>query len=872
MANAFTTAFIINGMLSRSFTSSTKLANTQLDGLQNTIKRLQKAQDALNARFTNGGMSVQLYDKNIAVLQERMEAAQREHTKLTTALSAKRMADNQFSAARGNFFGTVAQINMLKSPLMSVAQTAMDFEAAMSKVGAITNATGADMAALTKEARALGERTQFTATQSAEAMSYLGMAGWKTQEILAGMPGLLNLAAAGGTDLARTADIVSDNLTAFGLSADKAMHMADVYATVITSTNTDVSMLGETMKYAAPVAQAFGASMEETAALAGLMANAGIKASQAGTSLRSGLLRLAGPPKAAAAELDKLGISLSDASKEQAEASAMLRSLGVDTGNLEGSQKMASILRQLREQFKTMGEEEKVAAGKAIFGQNAVTGWLSVLGAADGEFEKLVNQLHNCDGASEKMANRMNSNAKGAVTRFNSAVESLQISLANGFLPVIADAGDSLAKYASRLSVFAGEHPTLIKMLVYTTGTLIGLWGAYRTVMVAVTGLKAGYTTLHLTYLTLTKCSAALRASTLLTAASQKIAEGSSLALNVALTVLRAGMAATNTAFILLKGGIMKLWAILMANPWIALATIAVGAAIMIYQNWDTIKQWFITLWDNPALAAQQFIDGIKNIFGDASAWIKEKWQAISDFLSKPIFGKVNVAAQEEDFSPAIPAAHNAAGGIYGRGAFLTTFAENSGESAIPHEPTRRNIGLLARTNEIMGNPLGVGNIFANLQPKLNYSVSMPKGSSVIPQEQNNDILARFNGLITSLLGAGKNMMDYAVPGYNVGRLTPNIISVPLDNQLDYNPMQPNIMVNPTLSDDKPKTITERLHEVEQKSFFTNPAPVIEFRPTINIAGNADKEHVDQAMDISLSKLKSMLQKLQQEQRRTSYA
>ncbi|WP_418811346.1 phage tail tape measure protein [Phascolarctobacterium faecium] len=161
-------------------------------------------------------------------------------------MDRKNIADTRFGEARRSLFATAATASVVARPFISAAQTAMKFEFAMSKVGAIANATGPELTLLTQTARSLGEQTKFTATQSAEAMSYLGMAGWKTKEIVAGMPGLLNLAAAGNTDLARTADIVSDNLTAFGLSADKAQHMADVYAVTITSTNTNVEMLGET--------------------------------------------------------------------------------------------------------------------------------------------------------------------------------------------------------------------------------------------------------------------------------------------------------------------------------------------------------------------------------------------------------------------------------------------------------------------------------------------------------------------------------------------------------------------------------------------------------------------------------------------------
>ncbi len=719
MPNAITTAFIINGILSNSFTSSTKTANRQLRNMQESAKRLEKAQMALNTRFANGGMSIELYDKNMQKLQNRLSSTRVEYNKLKSALAAKTTSGMQFGEAKKNFISSALTISMVAQPFVGAAKTAMAFEAAMSKVGAITKATNSDMALLTKTARELGEKTQYSATQSAEAMSYLGMAGWNTQQIIAGMPGLLNLAAAGGTDLARTADIVSDNLTAFGLAADKSSHMADVYATVITQTNTNVEMLGDTMKYAAPVAYAFGASMEETAALAGLMANSGIKASQAGTALRAGFLRLAGPPKMASKAMEQLGMSMNDITAEQKETAMAMASLGISMSDTNGPKKMSAILTELRDKTANLGQEEKLAALKAIFGQEAATGWLAVLNSGDGVFEKLVSDLEKSDGAADKMAKRMQNNAKGALTRLNSAYESLQISLANGFLPTLANVGDKAAMVVGAFSDYASKNPATIQAVITAAGAFAGLWMVLKTGQTIFATTKMLVDSVKLSIMLYSKCQEYLAGKTILTTMATKAWHTVTFLASTGLSILRAtilvttstlmsafraALIMTNGLLTIMKGSIIKLWAVLMANPWIALATLVVGAAIMIVQNWDTVKQWFITLWDNPALALQQFVDGIKNKFSDALTWVKEKWESISNFLSTPIFGKVSMAAGGENGQQV---AHNAYGGIYGKGAFLTTFAENSGESAIPHTPNKRNIGLLAATNAIMGNPLG---------------------------------------------------------------------------------------------------------------------------------------------------------------------
>lgn len=652
----FSMAFLIGAQLKGSFGNTFSNVLKTFSETNAATEKNKKVLNSLTDAYKDGTIAAQTFKRNLALQSLGVFSARLAKTKGSLEV---------FNSS----FGAMTSI---ASPFVSATKTAAVFEAAMAKVGAISRANGTELELLTKKARELGETTQFTATQSAEAMSYLGMAGWDAKQIMAGMPGLLSLAAAGGTDLARTADIVSDNLTAFGLSAEKAGHMADAYATVITRTNTNVEMLGDTMKYAAPVAEAFGASMEETAALAGLMANSGIKASQAGTSLRAGFLRLAGPPKMAQKAMEQLGMSMNDITAEQKEAALAMASLGINMSDTSGPKKMSTILVELRNKTKDLGREEK-----AIFGQEAATGWLAVLNSSDGTFEKLVTELENSTGAADSLAKKMQNNAQGAMTRFNSAVESAQISIGQAFLPAMAAAAEAGATF---FGWFAGSE-TLTNVAIG-----IGVVGVALTGFVAAVSAGAAVVNAYKTAsIACNAVSKAFKACTILSTAAQ-------WAMNAAMYACPIGLFIAGVT-----------------------AIIAVGYAL--YTNWDTIKQWFITLWDNPSLAIQQFVNGIKDKFSDAFSWVQEKWQAISDFISKPIFGKVNITAQGSSGSDV---AHNASGGIYGKGAFLTTFAEDSGESAIPHTPNARNIGLLAETNRIMGNPLGSGaNITATFAPNI---------------------------------------------------------------------------------------------------------------------------------------------------------
>ena len=353
--------------------------------------------------------------------------------------------------------GTIAATGAaMVAPLALPVSTAMDFEAAMSKVKAITNSTDEDMARLTQTARDLGASTQFSATEAAAAMSYLGMAGWKTEQIIAGMPGLLDLAAASGEDLARVADIVSDDLTAFHMSADQAAHMADVMAAASTNANTSVSMMGETFKYAGAIAGSLGYSLEDVAAAAGLMANAGIKAEMAGTALRSIMMRMVKPTKEAAAALDQLGVSAT---------------------NADGTVKpFREQMIALRNAMKGLTDAQKAEMANSIAGQEAMSGFLAVVNASDEDFAKMTNAVDNSDGAAAKMATTMNGNAKGALKALKSALEEVAITIGGAFLNSIGGAAKGFTTFIQSFGRFAKEHPKLvggIAAAIAVIGTLL---------------------------------------------------------------------------------------------------------------------------------------------------------------------------------------------------------------------------------------------------------------------------------------------------------------------------------------------------------------------------------------------------------------
>lgn len=306
------------------------------------------------------------------------------------------------------------------------------FEAAMSKVSAISGATGKDLEALTEKAKEMGAKTKFSASESAEALQYMAMAGWQTEDMLNGIDGIMSLAAADGLDLATTSDIVTDAITAFGLKASDSAHFADVLAKASSSANTNVSMLGESFKYVAPLAGTMGYSVEDVSLALGLMANASVKGSMAGTSLKTALSNLASPTDKMAEIMEKYGITISDA-----EGNAL---------------PLIDVLKQLREKFGRLSETEQTAAASTLFGKEAMSGMLAIINASDSDFKNLTDNINNADGAAQSMSDTMQDNLQGQITILKSALEGLGIEIYEGMQEPLKRASKEAQEYVNRLT------------------------------------------------------------------------------------------------------------------------------------------------------------------------------------------------------------------------------------------------------------------------------------------------------------------------------------------------------------------------------------------------------------------------------------
>lgn len=327
----------------------------------------------------------------------------------------------------------VTKITTAFSGLVGAAgKVGSSFEAEMSAVESISLESAENMELLTAKAEQMGATTKFTATESGKAFEYMAMAGWKTEQMLDGIDGIMNLAAASGEDLALVSDIVTDALTAFGMTAADSGHFADILAAASSNANTNVAMLGESFKYAAPLFGSLQWSAEDAAIALGLMANAGIKSTQAGTSLRAAISSLAAPTQKVSEAMDKYGISLTDENGE------MLS--------------FADVMLMLRDRLGSLSEAEQAAAASTLFGREAMSGMLAIINASDEDYDKLTNAVENCSGAVDKMSEIRLDNLQGDVTILMSGLEALGIAAYNKFNEPLLDAVQSVTKEVEKLT------------------------------------------------------------------------------------------------------------------------------------------------------------------------------------------------------------------------------------------------------------------------------------------------------------------------------------------------------------------------------------------------------------------------------------
>lgn len=577
-----------------------------------------------------------------------------------------------------------------------VVNTGMQFEQGMANVSAISGATGAELTALSDKAKEMGATTKFSAIEAADAMGYMGMAGWNSSQMIDGIAGIMNLAAASGEELASVSDIVTDALTAFGLKASDSAQFADVLAVASSKSNTNVSLLGESFKNVAATAGAMGYSMQDTTTALGLMANAGIKGSDAGTSLRGVMTRLAKPT---------------------AEVKQAMTALGISAVNTDGSMKpLSTLIPELQTAFSSLTDSEKGQYATMIAGKNALSGFLSIVNSSPDDFYSLSDAINNSEGAAQSMADTMNDTVSGKLTLLKSQFEGVKIAIFDalgssqfkGVLQSMSDGLGALTPSISGVTVAIGNGLFYAIQGIYNIGMTVftAVKTAVENNQPAIERLHTAFDNVKNSIINAFSGNGTALIQTLANVIIPTLCNSLSLVLNIASEVISvastlspviAGIAGAVTAYKIavtaanvvegIRNGLIAFSAVMtgtqaaafaplttatiaqiaatsalnvvtgvfgaimtfVTSP-IGLVVIAIGAVIAIgvalYKHWDTVKQWAGNLWNG----IKNIFNGIKNTISNAWNGVKETasnvWGAVKDTVSEKL-NNIKTAYQE---------------------------------------------------------------------------------------------------------------------------------------------------------------------------------------------------------------------------------
>ena len=590
-----------------------KLLGQAVDETKQKLETLKTAQEQANEALKNGTISQEQYDglqREIIETESQLKRLEEQADRSAVALQKIAATGEKWKTAGDKIADAGKKLlpvtGVVTAAGTAAVKTAADFESSMSKVSAVSGATGADLDALSAKAREMGSKTKFSASEAAEAMNYMAMAGWKTEDMLSGIEGVMNLAAASGEDLAATSDIVTDALTAFGLTAKDSGHFADVLAAASSNANTNVSMMGETFKYCAPIAGSLGFSVEDTAEAIGLMANAGIKSTQAGTSLRTVMTSLSGDVKICGSAIGEVTVA---------------------TANADGSMRdLSDILADCRAAFAGLTESEKASAAESLVGKNAMSGFLALMDAGEGDINKLSGAINDCDGAAQKMADTMNDNLEGQFTILKSSLEELAISFGQLLIPALRDVVQWLQGFVGFLnSLPEGVKKTIVVIalvaaalgpVLIIVGKVISSIGTIMTIVPKLAGVIG----------TVQKAFAALHVTM--------------LANPIALII--AAITALVAAFIYLwntNEEFRKFWISLWEDVKRVAVEVWEGISQFMSQSWEAIRQTAVTVWNGMKQAITTVITGIRDTVSRVWNSIKGTVTSVVNALKSAVGG-----------------------------------------------------------------------------------------------------------------------------------------------------------------------------------------------------------------------------------------
>lgn len=688
----FEFGFKIAAFIQGNFKSSFGSANKEISELNDKIKENRNLLKTLKQAQKDGVITATSYKNAVAQINpeiERLTKAQQKYINQQSKLNGLQEGMRSHGANALQYAGMAYSV-------AQVADAAVKFESSMADVRKVVDFDSPEQfKQMGKDILDLSTRIPMAAEGLAQIVAAGGQSGIARDELLGFAESAAKMGVAFDITAEQAGDMMAKWRTAFKMGQSDVVKLADKINFLGNTTAASAPLISDVVTRIGPLGSVGGVASGEIAALGASLVGSGVTSEIAATGIKNLILAL---------------VSGESATKSQNEAFAALGLNAVDMAKYMQKDARGAILSVL-EAVQRLDKEQQASVMAELFGKesiSAIAPLLSNLDALKTNFDA-VSDASKYAGSMEKEFQTRAETTANAMELMNNSIYRTKVAIGQGLLPAIAPVASVVADAATAVGNFATEYPNLTGAVLGGTGALFGVAAAASAFMWALNGARLALfgakTAFGIAGAALGKYNILIKTGTALT-----------YGWNLAGRLFNSGLAVTGSMFNGLGVGAMKLWGVLLANPWIALATVAVGAAWMIYKNWDTVKEWFTTLWDDPALALQQFCDGIESKLGEAYDWIHNKWESISNFLSSPIFGSVNITASGQNGQKV---AQNAYGGIYGKGAFLTTFAERDGESAIPHTPNKRNVGLLAATNAIMGNPLGGVNINATFNPQI---------------------------------------------------------------------------------------------------------------------------------------------------------
>lgn len=761
-----------------------KLLGDAVKETKEKLDTLKTAAEQANTALANGEISQEQYDalqREIIETENELRRLEEQANQSATAVQKiaatgeklKGIGDN-ISSVGQKFLPVTAAVTGLGA---AAVKTAADFDTAMSQVAAVSGATGSDLDALRDKAREMGSKTKFSASEAAEAMNYMAMAGWKTEDMLSGIEGIMNLAT--------TSDIVTDALTAFGLTAADSGHFADILAAASSNANTNVSMMGETFKYCAPIAGALGFSAEDTAEAIGLMANAGIKSTQAGTALRTIMNNLAGEVKICGSNIGEVTVA---------------------TTNADGSMRnLSDILADCRSAFSGLTESEKAAAAESLVGKNAMSGFLALMNAGEADITKLSNAIASCDGTAEDMAATMQDNLAGQLTILKSALEELAISFGELLMPALRTIVGWIQNFVNWLNgMDEGTKKVIVTVallaaaigpVLIVVGKVISAVGTIMTIVPKIAGVIN----------TVKTAFAALNATMLANP----------------IFLIIAAITALVAAFIYLwntNEGFRQFWIDLWENVkevaiavWNAIVEFFTAAWNAIVQTataiWTALKDFFVGLWE-----------GIKQVFTTAVT-------AVSTFLANAWAGIQNTVTTV--FNAIKTFFTNAWNGI-----------KNTVTSVVNGIKTAVSTAFTAMWNGITTT---VGNIVNSIRNGFNNAVSFIKGLASSAFSWGADIISGIVNGIRSMIGKVKDAVS------SVANAIRSFLhfSVPDEGPLtDYESWMPDFMSGLASGIEKGRgLITKEIGKLAEDMDFKKALPDMSANLQMTGAGGSYADH-----------------------------